>query len=256
MQNRYVGDLGDFGRYGLLRALRSSNGTDDGSALSLGVVWYLTPDEAHNNDGMHIGYLEPSHPERERYRECDPRLYDALGDIVRAGARDVSNIPQRRILPSDTKYYEAPLTFDGIIGRERRIAHRKQWLGDALDLTRQCDVVFLDPDTGMGIPSVKAHHEEGPKYAFFDELSRYLERGQSLIVYQHRNREPASQQIQSRLVEIKKRLGHRAFALRYRPGSGRVFFVVPAQRHRDLLYSRAERLESRWKGDFELVGTA
>ena len=48
MQDRYVGDVGDFGKYGLLRALC-------GGDLTLGVVWYLYPDEEANNDGDDIG---------------------------------------------------------------------------------------------------------------------------------------------------------------------------------------------------------
>lgn len=43
MQNRYVGDVGDFGKYHLLKAL--CRGDDGKAALSLGVVWYLVPDE-------------------------------------------------------------------------------------------------------------------------------------------------------------------------------------------------------------------
>src|SRR5829696_4979011 len=52
MQDRYVGDVGDFGKYGLLRTL--------GAGLSLGVVWYLVPNESHNADGKHTSYLIPS----------------------------------------------------------------------------------------------------------------------------------------------------------------------------------------------------
>ena len=48
VQDRYVGDVGDFGKYGLLRALC-------GGDLTLGVVWYLYPDEEANNDGDDIG---------------------------------------------------------------------------------------------------------------------------------------------------------------------------------------------------------
>lgn len=44
MQNRYAGDIGDFGKFGLLRALR-------GSGLSIGVNWYLVPDETRIGDG-------------------------------------------------------------------------------------------------------------------------------------------------------------------------------------------------------------
>ncbi len=44
MQNRYVGDVGDFGKYGLLRYLvgvRSSTSVAD--SLRLRVIWYLHP---------------------------------------------------------------------------------------------------------------------------------------------------------------------------------------------------------------------
>ena len=39
MQNKYVGDVGDFGKYGLLRRLACPEFTE--SPLSLGVIWYL-----------------------------------------------------------------------------------------------------------------------------------------------------------------------------------------------------------------------
>ena len=38
MQDCYVGDIGDFGKYGLLRSL--CGGDDYGPALRLGVLWY------------------------------------------------------------------------------------------------------------------------------------------------------------------------------------------------------------------------
>jgi len=72
MQHRYFGDVGDFGKYGLLRVL-SGLGADPG--LKLGVVWYLFPDETHNADGKHISYLQRNDP---FYRECDEELYDRL----------------------------------------------------------------------------------------------------------------------------------------------------------------------------------
>ena len=46
MQNRYTGDIGDFGKLGLLRVLQDAG-------FSIGVNWYLTPDENHNQDGKH-----------------------------------------------------------------------------------------------------------------------------------------------------------------------------------------------------------
>ena len=49
MQDRYVGDIGDFAKYGLLRAIRNGR--------RLGVAWYLHPDQGPEGDGGHIQYL-------------------------------------------------------------------------------------------------------------------------------------------------------------------------------------------------------
>ena len=40
MQDRFVGDIGDFGKYGLLRALRGIHPPAD-PCLNLGLVWYV-----------------------------------------------------------------------------------------------------------------------------------------------------------------------------------------------------------------------
>ena len=48
MQNRYAGDVGDFGKYGLLRTL-----CREPPLLSLGVVWYLVSDEQGDQDSLH-----------------------------------------------------------------------------------------------------------------------------------------------------------------------------------------------------------
>ncbi len=64
MQNKYVGDIGDFVKLSMLRALAPGH--------KLGVAWWLFPDENHNNDGRHIDYLR--HP--ARWRAFDPKLFD------------------------------------------------------------------------------------------------------------------------------------------------------------------------------------
>lgn len=62
MQDRYAGDIGDFGKLGLLRQFASAG-------LSVGINCYHTPDEAHNSDGLHIGYLQ-----KKEFRSCNPVL--------------------------------------------------------------------------------------------------------------------------------------------------------------------------------------
>lgn len=261
MQNRYVGDIGDFGKYGLLKALCLSSGTDDGPTLSLGVVWYLTPDESHNADGKHVRYLDPSTRNQEDYRICDPPLYDTLSKIVLAERRNVKSIREHRVLPPQTVYYEVQLAFDGISGpgpgpREQRRAFRGKWAQDAFDLTVGCDIVFVDPDKGLET-RVRPYHKAGPQHVFFDELSSFPRRGQTLVIYHHIGRRcTAEQQIQTRLSQISERLesGGNAFALRFRRGSARVFFIVPAQRHRALLWERALCFsDGPWAPHFDLI---
>ena len=69
MQNRYVGDVGDFGKYALLRRIGKAG-------LSLGVNWYLTPDESHNSNGKYTSgksyWLEEVQPTIEELE----RKYD------------------------------------------------------------------------------------------------------------------------------------------------------------------------------------
>ena len=259
MQNRYVGDLGDFGKFGLLRALCANSEGGNRSPLSLGVVWYLVPDEGHNSDGKFIKFLEPSAQNQQQYRFCDPALYDALRDIVTSGARNVTSVRSMGVLPLETLYHDTPLSFDQVHGsraqvRNLRTEFRRRWLKDALHSTDGCDLVFLDPDNGLEV-KVETHQPHGPKYAFFDELFPFSEREQSLVVYHHIGRRgSAVDQIRSRFAQIEERLERTSFALLYHRGSARAFFLIPAERHADVLVSKVDEfLDSPWRRHFELI---
>ncbi len=252
MQDRYTGDVGDFGKYGLLKALC-------GDDLSLGVVWYLVPDEERPGDGGHVGFLDPTPTNLSTFSDCDPALYDALGDIVRGGRRRVASVREDGVLPEGTTFYEAVLSFDGMPGigpaaTSRRLERRKAWVCGALAATQGCDVVFADPDNGLEPRAVMPHNKKGPKYAYFDELVPYLDRGQSLIVFQSRNRATLEGQMQERLPQVNDRLG-KSFALFHRPYAGRSFFVIPSEAHKEILYERAERVaqDPCWSQHFTLI---
>jgi hypothetical protein len=251
VQDRYVGDIGDFGKYGLLRTLCAHD-------LSLGVVWYLIPDEGSDGNGTHVGYLDPTPTNVRRFRLCDPLLYDALGEIVRDGSRSVRSISEQAILPPGAVFYKDPLSFDGMPGigpvaTKARLDHRSGWVQGALEATQGCDVVFADPDNGLesGTPR---HHRRRPKFAYYDELVPYLKRGQSLVVYHHLHRSYSTkEQVQEQLVQVADRLGE-AFALLYKRGSLRAFFVVPSVVHRSLLFERARRfVEGCWGQHFVIA---
>lgn len=67
VKHQYVGDINDYRKYALLRAL-SANGHN-----RIGVCWMLTPDDG-GVDGGKLGYLQ----QPERFRLFDPELFDIL----------------------------------------------------------------------------------------------------------------------------------------------------------------------------------
>ena len=100
MQDRYAGDIGDFGKYGLLRALC-------GEDLRLGVLWYRVPDEKGNNDGRHTAYV---HSRRgTSFEECDPELFAIMRTIVCGGTRSIAEVEKSGALPHDTLYFPRAL---------------------------------------------------------------------------------------------------------------------------------------------------
>jgi len=100
MQDRYAGDIGDYVKLSLLRAIAEP--------ADLGVIWYLYPDENHNKDGRHIEYGN----EPKRWRHLDPVLFDALRRLVRRGDRSVASLEMANALPG-ARYSRALLAFDG-----------------------------------------------------------------------------------------------------------------------------------------------
>ena len=134
MQHRYTGDIGDFAKYGLLRAL--------GGRVRLGVAWYLYPDENHNGDGKHIPYLDKP----EKWRHLDPDLFDTLKAIIDNGTRSVAQVEQSGLL-GEAIFSGAMLDFTGSPAQRRQ--QRSDWFITMQRDLIHCDVVFTDPDNGL-----------------------------------------------------------------------------------------------------------
>ena len=233
MQDRYVGDVGDFGKYGLLRSL--CRGDEHGAALRLGVLWYRFDgdDSAAANDGRHTDYLcAPSRQERP-LRECDPDLFEIVLHLVK-NDRSIAAVEANRVLPADTVFFSEGLSFRGTPKGERD-AKRHRWLNAGLRRVKEAEVVFFDPDNGLEVPSRRKRNLMGPKYVYYDDLQSCWERGQSLIVYHHIGRTSrerkadAGEQIGSRCRELRQKLsGAEPTVVRYRRRSPRVYFVIPS----------------------------
>jgi hypothetical protein len=80
MKNQYFGDVGDYGKYAMLRYL-AING------ISIAVNWYLTEDDGSNDDKF-TSYLD-----KDDMRRYDPKLFDVLKEMVGAGQRNIALLP-------------------------------------------------------------------------------------------------------------------------------------------------------------------
>lgn len=242
-----MGDVGDYGKFGVLRALVGMLG----GPRRLAVVWCAFPDENHNGDGRHVAYLRNASMAR-----LDPDLHDALRVIVESGRRSMMAIEQARLLPASTIFVREPIggcmAGMGRSGIARRI-YREQWMSRALDVTATADLVFLDPDNGIGTEATSRDGLKAGKFVFLDELARFWERGQSLVVYHHTNRtRPVAEQISALEVRLTETLGGaRLMPLLFRRGSCRIFWVIAQPSLEQVLARAAQNFFDRgWESHF------
>jgi|ERR1051326_224245 hypothetical protein len=248
MQNRYIGDVGDFGKYALLRALGDERLK---RAIKIAVVWCLYPDESHNDDGRHISYLESTD-----FVELDIQLVQLLRNAIKSGRRNISVISTGRALPTGTVFYDVTLCPANVrhLSRADRIGHRTMWLEGCLRATRDSDLVFFDPDNGLEVTSVPKHHLRSGKYMYWDELLPFWKRKQSLLIYHHLNRtKSAPDQVCEMMTAIRMKFANAIVrSLVFRRGSCRVFWLI---RHRSALGRKIERridifLKNGWEAHF------
>jgi hypothetical protein len=181
LQDRYVGDVGDFGKYALLPRLCGSAGEQP---VRLGVIWLLFPDESHNADGRHTAYLGNSD-----FRGLDDDLIERLQTIIKENRRGVASVLSIGLLPPETVSCHEPIP-TGASQRESlaRSSNRSLWVKCCLDPTNRCDLVFFGPDNGLEVRSVPKDHPKSGKYIYWNELALFWKRGKSLLIYHHLNR--------------------------------------------------------------------
>lgn len=241
MQNRYVGDIGDFSKLGLLRELSRSG-------LKIGVNWYLTPDENHNGDGRHIRYLE-----NRDFQVCDEVLCRALSELVAPGhERTVAALEAAALLPAEnTRYFHEELSFPGK-SKQERTSIRAGWHAKALDALKGCDIIFVDPDNGLIVSSADGTARSN-KYVLPGELRDYYAGGASVIYYQHkaRRKDPAYIDMHNQLLSSGKFDGAEGLVLKFTKTSQRFYFMIMRPEHREAIVSRVDRmLKTPWGGHF------
>ncbi|MGI8839638.1 MAG: hypothetical protein ACR2F8_02445 [Caulobacteraceae bacterium] len=230
MQDRYVGDIGDYVKLSILRAIMPGR--------RLGVAWWLFPDEDHNSDGVHIAYLD----EAARWRSFDPDLFDRLRKVVTAGERRVEALQHADVLPGGV-YCDDRIPTTGTPGQ--RMLAREQWFRRVQSRVSGCDLVFIDPDNGLETKRFNSGASKAGKSVSLAELQALRSPERTLIVYHHHTRMKGGHHHE--LEHWGERLRGAGFltvdALRASAYSARAFFILDAShgvRH------RAEQIAARW----------
>ena len=165
MKDQYVGDINDFCKYALLRAMSAVH---DGRLV---VAWMLTPPDGRS-DGGQIAYLKRP----ERFRTVDPDLFDGLAEQLTSRTRSVAAIEATGIL-AGASFHSTPLP--------DAAAERHSWFAELTENLQPRDLVFLDPDNGLAVPSVPVGRRHSAKYLYWGELETVLADGRSACIYQH-----------------------------------------------------------------------
>ena len=239
MQDRYTGDIGDYGKLGMLRCLATAG-------LRVGVNWYRTPDENHNEDGRFTQYAHDS-----SYRDCDPQLWASLAQILDAYQRRVESLETPDIL--NAVFYNELLDFKEVSSRERD-GIRADWHHQALAALDGCEIVFVDPDNGLMVPSAR-RSQKANKYVLPEELFDYYQQGASVIYYQHKARRQDSfyTDQHNKLLQDERIQGAEGLGLKFTRTSLRYYWFLLRPEHAETVcLCVASMLAGPWGNCFKL----
>ena len=187
MKNQYIGDINDYRKYGLLRILAK---TGIGSIL---VVWMLTSLD-RKNDGAKTNYLQNPF----KYAGFDKELYEKLKKI-RGNLDQNSKPPTTQSIEHGSIIPEARFFSDLVPDSKDTRMH---WFSSLQKKIEHCDLIFLDPDNGIEVRSVKYGTKNSSKYVYWKELHVLWEKGKSILVYQHFPRIKRTEYMSARCREL------------------------------------------------------
>jgi hypothetical protein len=169
MKDQYFGDVNDYRKYGLLRAILA------GTNVRLGVCWMLTAPD-NRRDGRHLAYLDNP----GTYRLFDHELFDWLQQTIH-------EYPDRRTARIEaTSLLAGAVYFAELL--EDDPSRRKAWFASCLRQLEGCDVVFFDPDNGLE-RTIPFGRRQSHKFLCWEEVRETFSTGASVLVYQHFPRE-------------------------------------------------------------------
>jgi hypothetical protein len=234
VRNQFFGDINDYHKYGLLRAL-SGNGD-----LKIGLCWMLTPD--NGSHGGKIGYLRDA----AHWQSFDDKLFAKLHDwVVVRNERDIALIEQCnevcKLLPS-AKYHRLPLP--------EAKDDRQSYFAKMLHKFEGLDLLFFDPDNGLEVLSKPYKSKPSRKHIYFRELKAAFERGHSILVIQFFPFQKRVEYINNRVGELKRRIGaEQVVCLRT---ANVAYFLALQPAHAERLTTGVRLACQKWPGQITL----
>lgn len=209
MKNQYVGDIGDFGKYSMLRAF-----VDAG--VKVGVNWYLTENDG-SNDGKFTDYLN-----KGKMRRYCPEIFDALIDIADKKDKSVTDIEDSGILPG-VRFYSDILKPDGTPGDREQ--ERSRWFQESMHELADSELIFMDPDNGL-LESDDPTKLGGEKYVLPSEVESYFIEGHNVVYYCHKGRRPYEQWETHKSLMFERIKDAKPAILTYHKGSQRSYIFL------------------------------
>ncbi len=207
MKNQYLADIGDYGKYALLRHIAKAG-------ISVSVNWYLTPDDG-SKDGKFRDYLKD-----DKEAVLDPELFEKLRSLPRTVRSTVMDLEAMDVIPG-ADYYHQDLE---VFGRDK-------WLRACMEHCKG-SLIYLDPDNGIrqGAPGQSA---DSIKFAYTSEIAALFESGRDVVCYCHRGRRNDLDWEKYKALLYHELQDVRLFCLTYHRGTQRSFLFAVHEEHAD-----------------------
>ncbi len=228
MKDQYVCDIGDYGKYSLLRHFIESG-------VKVGVNWYLTDNDG-TNDGKFKKYLE-----NDDMKEYDPVIFGALKKIFRKEGNCVKEI-EENVLP-DALFYSACLS------KSSSKNERKSWFEESISELSDVELIFMDPDNGLLVNS-RTPSRKREKYILPCEVEQYFTSGHNVVYYCHKGRRTEDQWKAYKSFMSERLPDAKTIVLTYHKGTQRSYIFLVHDKYYPKYMETAEALRKQWHGAF------
>jgi hypothetical protein len=176
MRDHYSGDLSDLIKFSFLCSLA-------GHDRSLGVGWCYAPTIDNEKDGKHLDWKQ-----EERWSVLDTTVRSQLSQL---SERKVAALQNCLFWPTNTSFHSNPI----LIGEER-----VSWLSEKRRIIGESEIIFLDPDNGLGeYPTIK--------HVTYDEIRFFLDSGKCVVFITFPKRVNHYIQVQQLHADVVQRAG-------------------------------------------------